>query len=89
MDKPDFFPIAVDVEEGCIYRWCGCGRSENKPFCDREDCGSLAVDFEAEDNETLYFCQCTKTALPPLCDGTHAKLMMEWLKKKDKDSSGT
>ena len=82
MDKPDFYPVAVDVDEGVTYRWCSCGQSKQKPFCDKENCGDLAVSFQAEQNETLYFCGCGKTADPPLCDGTHAKLMMEWLKKK-------
>lgn len=84
MDKPDFFPIAVDVEEGQTYRWCGCGQTTEKPFCDQANCGDLAVEFQALQNDTLYFCGCGKTADPPLCDGTHAKLLMEWLKKKGK-----
>lgn len=84
--KPDpkhFYPIAVEVEEGKTYYWCSCGESETEPFCDRTDCGEKVVSFHAQLNETIYFCACKHSKDPPFCDGSHAKLMMEYVKKKD------
>ncbi|KTD21380.1 CDGSH iron-sulfur domain-containing protein [Legionella londiniensis] len=75
-----FLPIAVDVEAGKIYRWCGCGKSLTQPFCDRADCNQSVV-FQAANSETIYFCRCKETKDPPFCDGSHAKVMFEYLKQ--------
>ena len=84
--EPDklYLPIAVDVEEGEVYRWCRCGRSQTQPFCDREQCEGL--DFKAELTETLWFCACKLTKDPPLCDGSHAILLRDLVKKRQKKS---
>lgn len=78
--KSAFFPIACEVEEGKIYYWCGCGKSKNQPFCDQKDCGNQRVPYQAILTETVYFCNCKQTKEPPLCDGSHADLMMEYLR---------
>jgi CDGSH iron-sulfur domain-containing protein 3 len=84
-EEPDYqhiIPVALDVEQGKKYIWCGCGKSQNQPLCDRSDCGDKAVTFVAPLNEEVYFCNCKKTNNPPWCDGSHAKVMLEFIKKK-------
>lgn len=82
--EPNFFPIAHEVEEGKLYKWCGCGKTKTQPLCDRDDCGSKAVSYTAILTETVYFCACRETKAPPFCDGSHARLMLEYLKKNKK-----
>lgn len=82
MEEDNLFPIAIEVKEGKTYRWCGCGQSKTQPFCDRQGCGDQCVEYTAEINEVIHFCACKQTADPPFCDGSHAKLLMEHLKKK-------
>jgi CDGSH-type Zn-finger protein len=31
---PKIFPLPVEVEIGCVYTWCGCGKSKTPPFYD-------------------------------------------------------
>lgn len=80
---PNLLPIAFDVIEGGIYRWCGCGKSKTQPLCDRADC-TKSVTYHSTLNETVYFCGCKQTRDPPLCDGTHGKLVIEYLKNRKK-----
>ncbi|KTD62031.1 CDGSH iron-sulfur domain-containing protein [Legionella spiritensis] len=81
-EDPPFFPIAFDVEAGKEYRWCGCGLSTNQPFCDRDNCGEKSVPYKAILTETVYFCGCRHTKDPPLCDGSHARLLMAFMKNR-------
>jgi len=83
MNKEIVFPIAVDVEEGKTYHWCGCGKSKSQPFCDRKGCDKSVL-FHAEINETLYFCACKHTKDPPLCDGSHAQLLRKMIHNQQK-----
>ncbi|CZG27835.1 TPA: CDGSH iron-sulfur domain-containing protein [Legionella pneumophila] len=76
------FPIAVEVTEGKTYVWCGCGKSKTQPFCDKGNCGDKAVSFIAELTEDVYFCNCKQTKSPPFCDGSHAKILLEVVKKR-------
>ncbi len=76
------FPIAIEVEKGQKYIWCGCGKSKTPPLCDKKDCGDKAVTYSADLTEELYFCNCKCTKTPPLCDGSHAKLLLEVVKKR-------
>lgn len=76
------FPIAVEVEEGKIYKWCGCGKSKTQPLCDKVDCGDKCVTFIADLSEEVYFCNCKQTKNPPWCDGSHAKILLEVVKNK-------
>lgn len=83
--EPDFkqlLPIAIDVEQGKKYPWCGCGKSQNPPFCDQDDCGDKSIEYLSDLNETVYFCNCKQTKNPPLCDGSHAKLLLEIVKRR-------
>lgn len=75
-------PKAVLVENGKKYYWCGCGKSENQPFCDRLNCGENCVEFLADLTEEVYFCNCKETKRRPLCDGSHAKLLLEMIKSR-------
>ncbi|CDZ78799.1 hypothetical protein BN59_03113 [Legionella massiliensis] len=81
-DRLPFFPIAYDVEEGKTYHWCGCGKSESQPLCDRENCGESSVAYLAPLTETVYFCACKESKDPPLCDGSHARLLREYMNLK-------
>jgi len=73
--SPQNEPCAVEVEQGKIYYWCSCGKSENQPFCDGSHQGSefAPVPFTAEKSETVYLCGCKKTENQPFCDGSHSK----------------
>lgn len=84
-EEPDYshlFPIAVEVEQGKKYKWCGCGQSQTQPFCDKEHCGNKSVTFLADLTEEVYFCNCKHTKNPPWCDGSHAKVLLEVVKKR-------
>lgn len=66
-------PYAVTVENGKIYYWCACGRSNTQPFCDGSHKGTTIspVYYEATETKELYFCGCKSTKTPPFCDGSH------------------
>jgi CDGSH-type Zn-finger protein len=76
-----FFPITYDVVEGQDYKWCGCGKSATQPFCDTNDCTQYVI-YHATLTETVSFCNCKQTQDPPLCDGSHGKVLMEYLKNQ-------
>ena len=83
-EEPDYEklgPIAVEVERGKKYLWCGCGKSTTPPLCDRSDCAQ-AVLFVADLNEEVYFCNCKQSKNPPWCDGSHAKVLLEIIKNR-------
>ena len=83
-DYKKFFPIAYDVKGGKDYKWCGCGKSLSQPLCDRDDCCEFVM-YHAVLTETVNFCNCKTTQDPPLCDGSHGKLLLEYLKKQKND----
>ena len=80
------FPIVVEVEAGKTYNWCGCGKSKTPPFCDGLLCDK-AVTYVATLNEDVYFCNCKQTKKPPFCDGSHARLLLDAIKKKQDKGS--
>lgn len=69
-------PIAVEVEEGKMYWWCTCGRSENQPFCDgsHKETDFVPQGWEAPKTGKVFLCTCKRTAKGPLCDGAHNHL---------------
>lgn len=79
MKKPPIYqksPIPVDVEKGKVYLWCGCGKSEEEPFCDgsHRTTPFTSRAFVAEKTGTVHLCGCKQTKTPPFCDGTHKEL---------------
>jgi CDGSH-type Zn-finger protein len=66
-------PFATEVEQGKVYFWCACGRSNNQPFCDGSHKGTdfSPIKFVADKNRKVFFCGCKATANQPLCDGSH------------------
>ncbi len=76
------FPVGVEVEQGKKYYWCSCGEARNQPFCDKERCGDKRFCFIADLTEEVYFCNCKQTKNPPFCDGSHGRLLVEAIKKR-------
>ncbi|QDQ39254.1 CDGSH iron-sulfur domain-containing protein [Legionella geestiana] len=74
-------PVALEVQAGECYRWCGCGKSEAPPLCDREDCAQ-SLDYVAPVTETALFCGCKATNSPPLCDGSHGPLLVALMRRR-------
>lgn len=66
-------PLVVEVQAGCRYRWCACGRSRSQPFCDGSHAGSGVepVEWVARDDGRVWLCGCARTNRPPMCDGSH------------------
>ena len=79
-----FLPVLFDVEEGKTYPWCGCGHSNSQPLCDRTqvDCGAQCVDYYSSLTQTVAFCSCKQTLSPPYCDGSHAKVLRDYLQQR-------
>lgn len=75
-------PVCVDVKAGQIYQWCSCGQSKTLPFCDKEKCGDNSIRYQSPYDDTVYFCNCRKSQNPPLCDGSHAELLVAMVTKK-------
>ena len=69
-------PIAVEVEEGKMYWWCTCGRSDSQPFCDgsHKDTDFIPQGWEAPKTGKVFLCACKRTAKGPFCDGEHNNL---------------
>ncbi len=69
-------PVAVEVEEGKMYWWCTCGRSESQPFCDgsHKDTDFIPQGWEAPKTGKVFLCACKRTAKGPFCDGAHNNL---------------
>ncbi len=56
---------------GGAYRWCGCGGSRRRPFCDPAGCPGpeRCRPFEIEGFAVVRLCRCQQTRTPPYCDG--------------------
>jgi len=69
-------PIAVEVEEGKVYWWCACGRSQSQPFCDgsHKDTEFSPLRYEAKESKRVRFCCCKQSGSAPICDGRHNRL---------------
>jgi hypothetical protein len=71
MSKPyiaDTKPKPVELKAGETVWWCSCGRSKNQPFCDGSHAGTdfSPMEFTADRDGRYFFCQCKRTAGPPL-----------------------
>jgi CDGSH iron-sulfur domain-containing protein 3 len=81
-DYTHLFPIRLEVVQGKEYFWCSCGESKTPPLCDKTECGSKAVKYVADLSEEVCFCNCKQTKNPPWCDGSHAKVLLEVVRKR-------
>jgi CDGSH-type Zn-finger protein len=63
----------IPVQPG-TYRWCRCGRSRKRPYCDGSHEGTGIEPRErAFSKPTLVIlCQCGRSGDLPFCDGSHA-----------------
>jgi CDGSH iron-sulfur domain-containing protein 3 len=67
------FPLEVKLKPG-TYKWCGCGKTRDVPWCDGTCKGGKPVKFKIETKKTVEICDCGLTKKPPFCDGAHKKL---------------
>ena len=69
-------PQMEKLEEGKIYAWCACGKSETQPWCNGAHIGSEFSPkvFQVEKSKTAALCMCKQTNNPPYCDGSHMSL---------------
>lgn len=72
-DKAENSPCQVELTEGQEYKWCSCGRTKSRPFCDGSHVGTGCepVHFVAQKTETVLLCGCFESGDPPFCDGSH------------------
>jgi CDGSH iron-sulfur domain-containing protein 3 len=71
--KKQHFPLKVKLKPG-TYKWCGCGKTDDVPWCDGTCKGGKPVRFKIEKKQTVSICNCGLTKKPPFCDGAHKKL---------------
>lgn len=78
MEKPTIAQKAPYVikETPGKYNWCGCGRSNNQPYCDGSHKGTSFKPIVQEITEikTVAWCGCKHSGNKPFCDGTHKNL---------------
>ena len=69
-------PQMEQLEEGTIYAWCTCGKSENQPWCNGAHMESEFAPkvFKADESKTAAMCMCRQTKNAPYCDGSHMSL---------------
>lgn len=60
-------PLEVKLGPG-RYKWCGCGRTGQVPWCDGTCKGGKPVRFEVKKRTALEICTCGLTKTPPYCD---------------------
>lgn len=82
LEHQHLFPLPLEVQQGKTYKWCSCGESKTQPLCDKDRCGDKAISYLAELNEEVYFCGCKHTKNPPWCDGSHAQVLLEFVKNR-------
>lgn len=68
-------PRILPLEAGDHW-WCACGLSDHQPMCDgaHKGTGHGPVKFTLDEPKTVALCLCKRTATPPFCDGSHARL---------------
>ncbi|WP_419185560.1 CDGSH iron-sulfur domain-containing protein [Polynucleobacter meluiroseus] len=61
------------MEEGEVFFWCTCGKSQKQPFCDgsHRASGKNPLRVVALETKVALFCNCKQTSSPPFCDGSH------------------
>ena len=67
------YPLKITLTPGS-YKWCGCGKTGDVPWCDGTCKGGKPVRFRIEKKKTVSICNCGLTKKPPFCDGAHKKL---------------
>ena len=70
------FPKQIELVAGKKYAYCTCGMSAEGALCDGSHSGTdfRPELFTAEQDETVWICQCKRTGAAPRCDGTHNSL---------------
>ncbi len=65
-------PYIIKEQPGTKY-YCGCGKSQNFPYCDgaHQGSGLHPYQVEIEKEKTVAVCGCGKSAAMPFCDGAH------------------
>ena len=76
--KVYYFPFRRHLKKGSIYEYCGCGRSNNFPFCDKSHTlqdvykGNGPIQFKIIKEQTMHLlCGCHMSKHLPFCDGSH------------------
>ena len=62
----------IELEIGKTYKFCKCGKSKNKPFCDESHVGTSfePVGILALETRKYALCTCGNTKKFPFCDGS-------------------
>jgi len=76
-------PLETKLAAG-KYKWCGCGRTKDVPWCDGRCKGGKPVRFELKKKSEARICTCGLTKTPPYCDGSHVACARPAGKKKRK-----
>ncbi len=65
-------PYIIKEQPGTKY-YCGCGRSQNLPYCDGSHKGTdfYPRSVVIEEEKTVAICSCGRSAKLPFCDGAH------------------
>ena len=66
-------PFKVSVKKYHLYRWCGCGKSHNQPFCDgthsnfymKNKVKGGPVTYIAPEDRDIWFCNCKQVSSYP------------------------
>lgn len=68
-------PYVVHEEPG-LKKYCSCGLSKNKPYCDGSHHGTGMHSYKVQIDEpkTVAICGCGLSSTKPFCDGSHQSL---------------
>ena len=66
-------PFKVSVKKYHLYKWCGCGKSHNQPFCDgthsnfymKNKVKGGPVTYIAPEDRDIWFCNCKQVSSYP------------------------
>ena len=69
-------PFVINVKAGDTRAFCGCGLSEDEPYCDGTHIQTHDAPYiiTFHEDKTIYICGCLRSKNRPYCDGSHLKL---------------